>query len=300
MKRLLFLVVMCVTALTMQAQRCAVLDFQVGDGVTEEDIEGISYEFRSKFNPRGYQLLERPVINRTIKNFGYDKTDMTHQQILKVGRNLDATVIIVGTMNKFMDEYSVEIRAIDVSSGRTKVSEGANFERTAYRANMQKAAQSLANKLGSSNISGNSTSSASSSTNVPQGYVDLGLPSGTLWKTFNATSFYTYEEAVSQFGTRLPTKEQWQELKAECQWQWTGSGYKITGNNGNTMTLPASGGRDCDGIENDWCRVGFGYYWSSTPNGSEEAWYLHFDSSSVYMDSYSRCRMYSVRLVQDK
>lgn len=296
MKKLFFLFVMCLMAHTMQAQRCAVLDFQVGTGVTAEDIEGISYEFRSKFNPRGYQMLERLVINRTINNFGYDKTDMTQQQMLKVGRNLDATIIIVGVINKFMDEYSVEIRAIDVSSGRTKISEGANFERTAYRANMQKAAQSLANKLSSSNFNGNSTSSVSSA-NVLQGYVDLGLPSGTLWKTFNATGFYTYEEAVNQFGTRLPTKEQWEELKAECRWQWTDGGYKITGNNGNTMILPAAGWRDCDSFVGG---VGIGgNYWSSASRDSENALYLNFGSDGVDIISGSCCYGLSVRLVQN-
>ena len=84
-------------------------------------------------------------------------------------------------------------------------------------------------------------------TRVATGYTDLGLPSGTIWKNFNATGFYTYDEAVSQFDDRLPTKEQWEELKAECQWSWNGSGYKVTGPNGNSIVLPASGYRYCDG-----------------------------------------------------
>ena len=58
-------------------------------------------------------------------------------------------------------------------------------------------------------------------TKVATGYTDLGLPSGTIWKNFNATGFYTYDDAVKQFGSRLPSKAQWEELKAECQWLWT-------------------------------------------------------------------------------
>ena len=135
-------------------------------------------------------------------------------------------------------------------------------------------------------------------------YVDLGLPSSTLWKTSNEENasdaeyaFFTYDEAVSQFGSRLPSKEQWEELKAECQWAWTGSGYKVTGPNGNSITLPAAGWRNCYGSVN---YVGSSSnYWSSTPKDSEDVWRLYFDSHGVYMDFNSRCNGYSVRLVQD-
>ena len=135
-------------------------------------------------------------------------------------------------------------------------------------------------------------------------YVDLGLSSGTLWKTSNEENasdaeyaFFTYDEAVSQFGSRLPSKEQREELKAECQWAWTGSGYKVTGPNGNSITLPAAGWRNRSGSVND---VGSnGVYWSSTPKDSEDAWVLVFDSHGVYVDYGSRCCGHSVRLVQD-
>ena len=54
-------------------------------------------------------------------------------------------------------------------------------------------------------------------------YVDLGLPSGTKWKSANETGgyngFYTFDEAVSTFGDKLPTKEQFEELKNNCTWE---------------------------------------------------------------------------------
>ena len=137
----------------------------------------------------------------------------------------------------------------------------------------------------------------SSSADDSTGYTDLGLPSGTIWKNFNATGFYTYDEAVSKFGNRLPTKEQWEELKAECQWTWNGSGYKVTGPNGNSIVLPASGFRNGDGSVDD---VGsYGFYWSSTPKDSDGAWYLSFDSVGVEVNGNYRCGGLSVRLVQD-
>ena len=130
-------------------------------------------------------------------------------------------------------------------------------------------------------------------------YVDLGLPSGTLWKKSNEGgdyARYTYNEAVSRFGNKLPTMQQLEELKKECEWTWTGDGCKVTGPNGNSIFLPAAGYRNCDGVVN---YVGtLGYYWSSTPDDSDDAWFLLFSSNGVRMIIYSRCDGRSVRLVK--
>ena len=160
----------------------------------------------------------------------------------------------------------------------------------------QKRSVELDFQLGT-NVTDRGDSVFSSSVEDSTGYTDLGLPSGTIWKNFNATGFYTYDEAVSQFGNRLPTKQQWEELKAECQWSWNGSGYKITGPNGNSIVLPASGTRGCAGSV---LAVGSGgLYWSSTPRDSDYSWNLGFNSGGVYVYGSSRCYGHTVRLVQD-
>ena len=160
----------------------------------------------------------------------------------------------------------------------------------------QKRSVELDFQLGT-NVTDRGGSVSSSSVDDSTGYTDLGLPSGTKWKNFNATGFYTTDEASYQFRNRLPTKQQWEELKAECQWSWNGSGYKVTGPNGNSIVLPASGSRNCYG------RVTYvgsnGCYWSSTPKDSAYAWSLDFYSGGVNVDNYGRCIGRSVRLVQD-
>lgn len=139
---------------------------------------------------------------------------------------------------------------------------------------------------------------------VPAGYVDLGL--SVYWKSSNEYNssddhgFYTYDDAKKKFGSRLPTKAQLVELKNKCTWTWNSNkkGYDVKGPNGNSIFLPAAGTRLCGG---DVYYVGSGaYYWSSTPNGSENAWYLVFNSSGVNMNFYYRCNGQSVRLVQGK
>lgn len=130
-------------------------------------------------------------------------------------------------------------------------------------------------------------------------YVDFGLPSGTLWKNTNEGgeyALYTYDEAVKNFGSKIATKAQWEELKDYCTWSLTGDGYMVTGPNGNSIILPAAGFRDCNG---DVYYVGtYGGYWSSTPVDSEFARGLYFYSSEVNMCDYYRCNGLSVRLVQ--
>lgn len=53
-------------------------------------------------------------------------------------------------------------------------------------------------------------------------YVDLGLPSGTLWSTdyerLDGKRLYLpYEKAKVM---KLPTREQWEELKTICKWEY--------------------------------------------------------------------------------
>lgn len=92
-------------------------------------------------------------------------------------------------------------------------------------------------------------------------YVDLGLPSGTLWAKSNAPGFYTFDEAVEKFGDNLPSKEDWDELFEHCSRKRDNehNGLVLTGPNGNTVFLPAVGYH----VGSD------GYYWPSRLNSGE-------------------------------
>lgn len=169
-------------------------------------------------------------------------------------------------------------------------------------------------------------------------WVDLGLPSGTLWATCNVgaespedygdyfawgeietkssynESNYTYsnnDAANANWGGdwRMPTKTEQEELLNSYYTTsiWTTQnkvkGYKITSNkNGNTIFLPAAGRRS----NTDLTHVGsYGYYWSSTlyPYGSLRfAYGLYFLSSGQGNgnEGYSRYQGYSVRPVLTK
>ena len=114
-----------------------------------------------------------------------------------------------------------------------------------------------------------------------------------------------YDAATANWGEgwRLPTKQEFEELYAECYWEWTFldgvAGLKVTGPNGNSIFLPAAGYRSGPSLD----YVGeYGRYWSSTPykSGTQIAYYLYFNSGSYYVDWFGRYYGYSVRPVSDK
>lgn len=133
-------------------------------------------------------------------------------------------------------------------------------------------------------------------------YVDLGLPSGTLWKATNEDKHYNYNDAVKEFGDNLPSKAQWEELRDMCTWTWIEkhpNKYKVKGPNGKSIEFPVSGLYYCDGNIGAVCSDG--NYWSSTPTDELDhdlAWNLHFDYDGVDIYQSFCCYGYAVRLVK--
>lgn len=147
MKKVILICALCMLALTARAQKCAVLDFQLGTNVTAEEVDAISYNFRTNFYPENYTVIETGRVNKLIKELGYDKTGMTKQQLLTLGRRLEAKIMVIGTLNKLMDEYSVDVQVIDVSTGTTMASEGNTFQKSDYRREIKYIANTLVHKI---------------------------------------------------------------------------------------------------------------------------------------------------------
>lgn len=128
-------------------------------------------------------------------------------------------------------------------------------------------------------------------------YIDLGLPSGTLWAAENEEGYYTFDEAVAKFGDNMPTKDDFEELVAHCWKRWDDErkGLEFMGDNGAKIFLPASGFRNGSDVSN---MQGNGYYWSATPFGSLSAYGLYFDSEYAGLNYDCRYGGQSVRLIK--
>jgi uncharacterized protein (TIGR02145 family) len=146
-------------------------------------------------------------------------------------------------------------------------------------------------------------------------YVDLGLPSGTLWAKFNygampnnlTGKYYTFEEALKQNellkgGYQVPEKEHFEELLNECTWKDVYDakgdfyGYWIIGPNGNGIFLPITGYYNGTSLGH----IDSGYYWSTRYYDSSDAYGLYFNSSGKSV--YSGYRYYArpIRLIKTK
>lgn len=86
-------------------------------------------------------------------------------------------------------------------------------------------------------------------------FVDLGLPSKTMWtnknegankntdkgsnETWAQANLLTGESGVIFVSGRIPSKDEFNELRKLCQWQWTSngdtSGHRVIGPNGNSI-----------------------------------------------------------------
>ena len=202
----------------------------------------------------------------------------------------------------------------------------------------------------------------SNDTLVEYAYVDLGLPSGTLWAACNVGanapedcgdyfawgetspkdvydwSSYKYggivnelfamtkyctssscgldgfvdnltvlepadDAATANWGAdwRMPTKEEWKELflKTTCVWTTQNGveGRLLTGVNGNSIFLPATGFR----IDGELIGPSLGIYWSSSlhTDFNERGWSFHFEGENCHVcGTYERNRGQVVRAVR--
>ena len=100
---------------------------------------------------------------------------------------------------------------------------------------------------------------------------------------------------------RMPTKEDWDELKEHCTWYWRTEngvdGRLVTGKNGNSIFLPAAGIRLHAYISNvNWV----GYYLSSSlpSNAPLTMWNVILDYDKVFIGyGYERYKGLTVRPV---
>ena len=170
-------------------------------------------------------------------------------------------------------------------------------------------------------------------------YVDLGLPSGTIWAAWNigassVTDYGTlyqwsdgdgdgtistaaapnniqgtvYDTATQLWGSnwRIPNKEQMQELTEKCTWKGVDNymnsgvnGFVVTGPNGNTIFIP-SAGFVSPGETNITGKGNYAMYWTSEADDAKAAAYYQFAVSNHRNGSTSAKTKLPIRAIYVK
>ena len=122
--------------------------------------------------------------------------------------------------------------------------------------------------------------------------------------TDNLTTLRPSDDAATAncgSGVRIPTKEEWQEVRDYCTRTWTTlnsvEGWKFTASNGESLFLPAAGHH----TETGFSSAGFyGAYWSSSLRAGApcDAGDLNFDSDYCGVNDGKRNLGQSVRAVR--
>ena len=143
----MFFAVFCLAALNVCAQKFAVLDLEQGSKIDTEEAECIFHDFVTNFHPTGYTQIDRRQVYSTINELGLPTTGLSTQQLTKLGRALEATFIVIGSMRENSGEFSVDVQAIDISTGTTIATAGDTFKKTKCRRKVRNIAKKLAGKI---------------------------------------------------------------------------------------------------------------------------------------------------------
>ena len=250
MKKILLILTVISFASSVYAQRCAVMEFKARVGISQSDVDGISAIFLTYFRPEGYTLVERAQIDKVIDEQGFQRSTMTQSQMVRIGKILNVSIIVVGDVNITMGQYNVDTRAINVETGTVSATEGATFGGTSYRASMKTIAQNLAAKIAIS--PGPTVSAVNTDTSNPRKRTEVEVLYGYLKVFPNELGVFESEPSTIikhlnsqvQYGYnnwRIPTNEELALLRANG---YLGNGSYMTKENSKGIVLLVTDGKD--------------------------------------------------------
>lgn len=221
-----------------------------------------------------YFAIERTqgFLNQLSKEQDYQHTGAVDDaELTRLGKQFGVQYVCIAKTSQLFGDYFISTRLIDVETATVVNSCNLEGVQLSNAPSVITAAQQIANNLSGRTIA--------EETHIKEleslGYIDLGLPSGTFWKSSNEDNYYTPDNAIKKFGKKIPTHIHYQELLDYCKWTcfWNKGMYVIEGPNGNQMLLPMSGVIGIDGTP--WYRGELGmHYLAISLDGSEYISYV--------------------------
>ena len=196
----------------------AIVGFNAGVDISQSDIDGITSIFNTSFVPRGYTIVERARIDKVIEEQGFQHGKITQTQMVRIGKILNVSKIVVGDVNIVKGQYNIDVRVVGVESGEVLVKDGValSTNNESYRFMMETLASRLAGKLAVDLAASKSGVRSRSDVDTLLGYLkvypaELGVFNGnptTIIEQINHQGMY------NQYTWRIPTDEELSLLRA--------------------------------------------------------------------------------------
>lgn len=146
--KVLWLIAMLVLTSSAFAQRIAIFDFNAGTGVTQVEVDGLSAIFNTYFSPKGAQIIERTRVDRLLQEQRFQKSKFTTTDMVAMGEQLNASLIVVGDVNIVMEQYNVDIRVVNVQTGTVVAKGGDSWSKQdLYRDKMKGIAENISAQI---------------------------------------------------------------------------------------------------------------------------------------------------------
>lgn len=129
-------------------EKIGIVEFKAGVDVKQSDIDGLSAIFTTCFSPKGFTLVEREQIDQTIAEQRFQRSKLTQKQMVKIGKILNLSYIVIGDINIVYGAYNLDARVLNVETGEIVAKEGAAWkDEESYRDMMCQVANGLAGQL---------------------------------------------------------------------------------------------------------------------------------------------------------
>ncbi len=124
MKKILIYTVLFLCAVSAYAQdisktTIAVIDFEA-QGISQVDASILTNRFRSELvNTQAFFVLERGQMDDILGEVGFQRSGCTSSEcMIEIGKLLNVQKMIGGSLGKLGDVYTMDLRLIDVQTGR--------------------------------------------------------------------------------------------------------------------------------------------------------------------------------------
>ncbi|MEE0962144.1 MAG: hypothetical protein U0L54_06355 [Bacteroidales bacterium] len=148
LRKVLWLIAMLVLTSSAFAQRIAVLNFNAGAGVKQNEVDGLSAIFGTYFKPKGAKFIERTRVDKVLQEYKMQKSILTNTDMVAMGEQLNASLVVVGDVTIMLGEYNIDVRVVNVQTAEVVAGDGISFDtNTSPRTTMQHLGERLSKSV---------------------------------------------------------------------------------------------------------------------------------------------------------